>query len=145
MATSDAPSLATIQLAEESFRRCASEAFFLAFYRRMLADEATRQKFEHTDFERQVKLIQHGLGLLFSFAKRKNPALLERIAVRHGKQDLDIRPDEYPHFIESMLGAIREFDPQCSAEVEEAWRQSLTPGILFMTTRYDPQALEGGG
>lgn len=137
MAASDTLSAETIQLAEESLRRCASEAFFQAFYKRLLqSDAATRAKFANTDFERQNKLLQHGLGLLFTFAKRRNPALLERIARRHGKRDLDIPPSDYAHFEESLVLTVREFDPQCTPGVEDAWYRAIAPGIAFMAARH---------
>lgn len=138
MAASDVLSAETIQIAEESLSRCASEAFFQAFYKRLLqSDAATRAKFAHTDFDRQNKLLQHGLGLLFTFAKRRNPALLERIATRHAKGDLDVAPPYYAHFTESLVAAVREFDPQCSAEVEDAWQRAVAPGIAFMAAQHD--------
>lgn len=141
MAASDILSAETIQVAEESLRRCASEAFFQAFYKRLLQSHAaTRAKFAHTDFERQNKLLQHGLGLLFSFAKRRNPALLERIATRHAKGDLDIPPRDYAHFTESLVAAVREFDPQYSAEVEDAWQRAMAPGIAFIAAQHDTGA-----
>lgn len=137
MAASEAPTAETIALAEESLRRCASDAFFQAFYKRLLkSDAATRAKFAQTDFERQNKLLQHGLGLLFTFAKRRNPALLERIAMRHSKADLDIPPAHYAHFEESLVLTVREFDPHCSAEVEDAWHRSIAPGIAFMAAQH---------
>jgi hemoglobin-like flavoprotein len=127
----------TIRVAEESLRRCASEAFFQAFYKRLLSlDAATRAKFAKTDFDRQNKLLQHGLGLLFTFAKRRNPALLERIATRHARHDLDVPPQDYAHFTESLLLTVREFDPEHSAEVEEAWRRAIAPGIACMKAQY---------
>ena len=144
MAAFDALLPETIQLAEESLRRCAGDAFFQAFYRRLLAvDAATREKFSHTDFSRQNKVLQHGLGLLFTYAKHGNPALLERIAVRHDQRDLDVAPSYYPHFVESLLHTVREFDPKFDAAVEDAWKRSVAPGIDFIIDRYVPPAAVG--
>lgn len=128
----------TVQIAEESYHRCGHATFFHAFYRRLLgADEAIRRKFARTDFEKQNKLLQHGLGLLFIYAKRGNPALLERIAARHGPDDVDVPPDLYPVFVDCLIATVREFDSLCSPEVEQAWRSALAPGIAFMSARYD--------
>lgn len=144
MAAFDALPPETIQLAEESLRRCAGDAFFQAFYRRLLSvDAATREKFSHTDFSRQNKVLQHGLGLLFTYAKRGNPALLERIAARHDQNDLAVAPSYYPHFVESLLNSVREFDPEFSAAVEDAWKRSMAPGIDFIIDRYVPPAVDG--
>ena len=144
MAAPEVLSTAMIEVAEESLRRCACEAFFQAFYKRLLqSDAATRAKFADTDFDRQNKLLQHGLGLLFTFAKRRNPALLDRIATRHGKHDLDIAPSAYAHFEESLVHTVREFDPQCSAKVEDAWHRAIAPGVAFMTAQYARDASGG--
>lgn len=59
MAAFDALPAETIQQAEESLRRCAGDAFFQAFYRRLLSvDAATREKFVKTDLSRQNKVLQ---------------------------------------------------------------------------------------
>lgn len=144
MAAIDALPTETIQLAEESLRRCAGDAFFQAFYRRLLSvDAATREKFAQTDFSRQNKVLQHGLGLLFTYAKHGNPALLDRIAARHDQRDLDVAPSYYPHFVESLLHSVQEFDPKFSAEVADAWKRSMSPGIAFIAERYVAPAADG--
>ncbi len=137
----------TVQIAEDSYHRCGHEAFFHAFYRRLLgSDETIRRKFGRTDFEKQNKLLQHGLGLLFIYAKRGNPALLERIATRHGPQDVDVPPTLYPLFVDSLVATVREFDTLCSPEVEQAWRAAVAPGIAFMCAQYEkPAGLPAAG
>lgn len=144
MTTSGLPLETRVQIAEESYRRCQGEPFFQAFYRRLLdTDPETRAKFAATDFERQNKLLAHGIGLLFIYARRHNPALLARIADRHSAHDLDIPPGLYPHFVESLLATVREHDPACTADVEAAWRTALAPGIEYMKGRYDGTSTPG--
>ena len=127
----------TIHLVEESYHRCQSEAFFQAFYQRLLTShESFPAMFVGTDFQRQNKLLQHSIGLLFVYAKRANPAILERIAFRHSKGDLNIAPEHYPHFVDSLVGTMKLFDPKYSPELEAAWRQAVAPGIDFMISRY---------
>ncbi len=131
----------TIHIAEESYRRCQSEPFFRAFYDRFLAsNEAIAPKFAKTDFTRQIKLLQHSIGLLFIYAKRRNPSILERIAARHGRADVDVAPDLYPFFVESLVATVKEFDPHYGAEVDQAWRMAIAPGIEFMSGWYSRDA-----
>ncbi len=138
MTSTGQPAAQQVLIAEESYRRVQGDAFFQAFYRRLLDTEApVHAKFARTDFQRQNKLLQHGIGLLFSFAKRPNPVLLERIAQRHGHGDLDIPPDHYRHFADGLVATLREFDPRFDATVEDAWRRALAPGIAFIASRYD--------
>ena len=137
MTVPGAPPAKHVEIAQESYRRCEGEAFFVSFYRRLLASHASiPPMFEKTDFKRQHKLLQHALGLLLSYARRPNPALLERIGLRHARGDLDVEPTLYPYFVDSIIGAVREFDSQCDPEVEQAWRAALAPGIGFMTSLY---------
>lgn len=132
MATRD-PVAESVLAAEDSYRRCSGDRFFQAFYRRLLAsDPSIPPKFAATDFDRQSRLLQHGIGLLLIFGKRPNPTLLARIAERHASHDLDIAPALYANFIESLLATVREFDPKCTPAVEDAWRAALAPGIAFM-------------
>ncbi len=127
----------TVQLAEDSFHRCEQEAFFHAFYDRLLGtDDTIRRKFARTDFAQQTKQLQHGLGLLFIYAKRGNPVLIDRIAARHGPSDVDAPPTMYPLFLDTLLATVKEFDTQCSPDVERAWRQALAPGLAYMCDYY---------
>jgi hemoglobin-like flavoprotein len=127
-----------IELAEQSYHRC-SEApgFFTAFYDLLLAsDERIPPMFAKTRFEKQHKLLQHGLGILLIYAKRPNPALLERIAVRHGKGDVNVPPELYPRFVDALVAAVQQFDPEFGPDVADAWRHATEPGIAFMQSRY---------
>jgi hemoglobin-like flavoprotein len=127
-------------MAQQSYSRCLRAPGFLPrVYELLLAsDPAIPPYFTATEFPRQHKLLQHGLGLLLSFAKRPDPALLDRIAARHSSAGLDVPPSLYPLFVESLLGAVREHDPRFDGETEEAWRETLRPGLEFMQSRYDP-------
>ena len=88
--------------------------------------------FAETAFDRQHRLLAHGIGLLLIYAKRPNPHLLERIARRHGPDDLAIPSRMYPLFVDSLVAAVREHDPECDDTVEAAWRASVAPGIQYL-------------
>lgn len=150
MASTGRPLVSEIQLAEDSYRRCQGEPFFQAFYHRLLgADPAVREKFANTDFERQNRLLQHGIGLLLSFGRRPNPMLLARIAERHSSRDLDIAPALHEYFVDSLIETVREYDAACTPAVEDAWRVAVAPGIEFIVSRYasatDDNASAGQG
>lgn len=123
-----------LDLAQKSYERCRrSPEFFATFYDRLLAsDPAIPPLFANTTFRRQHKLLEHGLGLLFVYARRSNPHILERIAARHGPDDLNIPSVMYPLFTNALLEAVRVHDAECDAAVEEAWRGALAPGLRFM-------------
>ncbi len=125
-------------LAQESYARCLrSPRFFPSFYERLLeSDPAVPPMFAETEFPRQYKLLQHGLGLLLSYGNKRDDALLERIAARHSASALNISAGMYALFLESLLATIREYDSRCTEETEAAWREALRPGVEFMQSRY---------
>jgi hemoglobin-like flavoprotein len=125
-------------LAQASYARCLrSPRFFPSLYERLLAsDPAVPAMFAKTEFPKQYKLLQHGLGLLLSYGNKRDDMLLDRIAARHSTQALNVAPTMYVLFVDSLLGTVREHDPRCTAEIEGAWREAIAPGIDFMKARY---------
>jgi hemoglobin-like flavoprotein len=125
-------------IAQRSYTRCLREpGFFAALYDRLLAsDPAIPPMFAGTEFPRQHKLLQHGLGLLLSYANKPDAMLLERIAARHSSAGVDVPPEMYRFFVDALLHAVRTSDPQCDHEIEAAWQEAVRPGIEFMQSRY---------
>ena len=60
---------------------------------------------------------------------------LTRIARRHSRAALAIRPELYDLWLDCLIRAVREFDRSFSGETERAWR-SVLRGIEFMKSRY---------
>lgn len=123
-----------VESASASYTRCQKAPdFFRAFYNRFLAsDPAIPPYFATTKFDKQEKLLQHGLSMLIIHARRSNPHLLGRLVERHGTRGLAIPARLYPVFLDSLLATVQEFDSQCDAAVLEAWRVTLAPGIELM-------------
>ena len=123
-----------LELAQASYARCLqTPEFFRAFYDHFLAsDPAIPPYFAETRFDRQDRLLQHGVALLLIYAKRPNPGLLDRIAERHGAGDLKIPARLFTPFTESFIATVRQFDPAFDGAVEAAWRAALAPGIAYV-------------
>ena len=126
--------------ASASYQRCCERAgFFESFYRSFLAlcPEAA-PRFAGTDFARQNKLLQHAVGLLLVFPNQPatRPTVLDRIAERHSRRDLDIPPRLYPPFVESLIATVKQYDPECTSEIEDAWRRTVEKGVAYMVSRY---------
>jgi hemoglobin-like flavoprotein len=126
-----------------SLKRCLAAPHFLgSFYDDFVASsEEVQEKFRKTDLDRQAKMLADSLYTLAVAAQAKpgtNPAWAEmpRLAARHSRADLDIKPHLYDHWLNCLLDAVRRHDPECSAEVEEAWRKTLSAGIEYMRSRY---------
>lgn len=125
-----------------SLGRCrAASGFLEAFYERFMASsEQVRAKFAGTDMKRQVRMLEDSLFVVAVAVQGEDgsPARgdLPRIAARHSRKDLDIRPELYDRFLECLIETVRAKDPQFSAEVESAWRETMAFGIEYMRARY---------
>jgi hemoglobin-like flavoprotein len=125
-----------------SFNRCRASAGFLeAFYERFVASSAEiRAKFAGTDMKRQVRMLEDSLYVVAVAVQGEEGSRargdLPRIAARHSRSDLDIRPGLYDLWLECLIDTVRTHDPQVSAEVEAAWRVILAFGVDYMRARY---------
>lgn len=127
-------------IAQHSYSRCLrSPDFFEVLYERLLeSDPSIPPMFAQTEFPKQHKLLQHGLGLLLSYANNPDPTLLQRIAARHSAGGVDVKPDMYRHFVDALLHAVRVHDPGFDDDIAAAWREAVRPGIEYMQSRYEP-------
>lgn len=125
----------TLELAQASYARCLEAPnFFRSFYTRFLAsDPAIPPYFTHTRFDRQDRLLQHGISLLLIYARRPDPSLLQRVHDQHGPGGRNIPARLYPPFVEAFISTVREYDPMCDTTVEAAWRAALAPGAAFVS------------
>jgi len=128
-----------VAVARASYDRCvAAPDFFPAFYRNFFRRlPAAEPRFAKTDMERQHKLLRHALGLLLAYASQRTGEgnLLSRVAARHGRDDLHVAAEDYPHFVEALIETVHQHDPACDPPTEAAWRRSLEPGIRYMQSR----------
>jgi len=135
-----------IEVFRASLRRCLdSDDFLRHFYHLFLgSSEEVRQKFEHTDFERQSRVLADSLYLIAVAAQSKqtgeeaSPAWIEmdRLASLHAHDQLDIRPGLYDLWLHCLLEAARGHDPEFSPDIEEAWRDTLAIGIEYLRSRH---------
>ena len=126
---------------DQSLHRCDNNPQFLdLFYERFLASSPkVRQRFENTDFAKQKRLLRASfyLILLASEDPENGPErYLGYLATRHSASDLAIGSELYDLWLDSLLGTVKECDPEYSPEVEEAWEGMMGIGIDYMLRRY---------
>lgn len=133
----------SIRAAKASFDRCsASPDFITTFYRHFFAAcPDAKPLFAKTDFERQIRLVRDAIGLLLiapflGTDPDAAPTLLSRVAERHSRRQLGIEPRFYPPFVDSLIVTVKEFDPEYSAAIENAWRAAIAKGVAYMQSRY---------
>lgn len=126
---------------QESLGRIASEqtAFFDLFYQLFIAaNEEVAEKFKHTDFERQKRVLRESLKeLLMFFLSHRITPYMKGLARVHDRSHRDIRPELYELWLEKLLEAARRLDEHFDDDDELAWRLVLRPGIEFMKFHYD--------
>jgi hemoglobin-like flavoprotein len=128
-----------VELFNDSIERCSGKPEFLRrFYALFLASsDAVAMKFARTDLQKQARMLKTSLYIMMlESGEPEQTAHLERLARRHSRTELDIKPELYDLWLDRLVQAVREFDPLFNAETETAWRRVLQPGIDFMKSRY---------
>jgi hemoglobin-like flavoprotein len=131
-----------VEIFRASLNRClAVPGFLVTFYELfMSSSNEVREKFRHTDFDKQTRVLADSLYLLAVAAQGQpeSPAWAElsRLAKRHDHTELDVRPGLYDAWLDCLIMAARRHDTQFTDEVEDAWRTTLHDGIEYLRSRY---------
>jgi hemoglobin-like flavoprotein len=129
-----------MEVAKASYGRCReSDAFFRSFYENFFATcPPAEPMFAKTDFDRQIRLLRHAIGLLliFPIQSREEPTILTRVAERHSRTDLDVAPELYDDFVDALVDTVTEYDPAFTSDVGGAWRRAIAQGVAYMQSKY---------
>ncbi len=131
----------SVQMARDSLSRCSkNEKFLDRFYELFMASsDEIREKFEQTDFERQKRVLSDSLFLILAAAGTTRGfahVQLEKLAKRHSRDGLDIKPEWYEPWLDNLLKTVAEFDPEYSDEIDIAWRESVKGSIEVLIAGY---------
>lgn len=116
------------------------EDVFDTFYRIFLdADPRVPEQFVDTDWEEQKRLLRQGVNKVIGFYEGSvtSQHALDRIRHTHGRERLNIPPELYHFWVESMIEAVREHDPEFSPTLEQQWRDVLRHGTDFVKAGYE--------
>jgi hemoglobin-like flavoprotein len=128
-----------IELFNDSLERTSGTRFLERFYELFVGSSPeVAEKFAHTDFRAQRRAVKVSLYMMMSAAlgHPEGDVHLTRIAERHGRAALAIRPELYDLWLECLIQAVREHDRSFGGETERAWRSVMATGIEFMRSRY---------
>lgn len=129
--------LTTVQ---ESFGRClADRTFFDRFYDVFMASHAdVPPMFDRTDMTKQKHLLRHGLmsALMYAEGDVMAGSAIDRIRESHGRQRLNIRPELYRAWLQSIMHTVSECDPEFTPELGHAWNEALLPAIRHIQSGY---------
>ena len=126
-----------IEIFNDSFERCNGDPAFLdRFYDIFISSNSeVAEKFENTDMENQKGVLL--ISLSYMMMAHQTPQLLDKMAVRHSAQHLDIQPHLYSLWLDCMVEAVRLTDTKFNGGVEQAWRKMMQPGIDYIISRYE--------
>jgi hemoglobin-like flavoprotein len=132
----------TLRTVDASLQRCSREPRFLdLFYQRFLASSPKVQaRFAGTDFERQKRALRGSLWMILLAAQdeEKGPErYLGSLADMHSARHLEIGAELYDLWLDTLLAAVAECDPEHTPEVRAAWERVMMVGIHYMVTRYN--------
>lgn len=134
---------ADVDLFLASLNRCLAQqpAFTRLFYERFIgSSEEVREKFRDTDMPRQLRMLEDSLFVVAVAVQGEDGSMargdLPRIAARHSRHDLAIRPELYDLWAECLVATARECDPGFREEIERSWRAVLGFGVRYMRERY---------
>ncbi len=125
---------------KDSFSRCCVNPKFLdRFYEIFLSSHpAIAPMFRNTDFAKQKQLLRTGLTMVLMHGEGNQVGTqgLGRIGQSHSRKGLKIDPALYPNWVESLIKAVKECDPQCDKSLEEEWRTMLKKGTALIASQY---------
>lgn len=125
----------------QSYGRCnANGPFIERFYDIFLDSHPdVRRAFAATDFDRQRRLLRRTLTSAIMYAAgsesvERDITTMAEVHSRKGKAP--VQPHLYSYWLESLITAIKEFDPECDFKLERRWRTALTKIIDHFTSVY---------
>jgi hemoglobin-like flavoprotein len=136
------PAQAQIDAFRASLNRCLARPEFLRHFYELFVESSpeVREKFKDTDFPRQTRVLADSLYMMAVAAQLEHDAAawaeMDRLASRHDRTGLDIRPGLYDLWLDCLLRAVSRHDREYSREIELAWRETLAVGIEYLRSRY---------
>ena len=125
-----------------SLKRClGTPGFLVSFYDRFLgSSEEVKEKFRAVDMKRQARILEDSLYVVANAVQGEEGSLargdLPRLAERHSRRDLDVRPELYDVWARCLVETARAHDPEWTEDVAAAWRETLAFGVEYMRRRY---------
>jgi hemoglobin-like flavoprotein len=120
----------------ESLMRAEERRLYDIFYERFVtSDPRIGPYFLSTDFKKQKSLLRDGVGraLSFSAGDSASVSFVERLGVTHNRAHMNILPELYPFWLNSLMATLAETDPQWNKQLDAQWREALGKTIALMS------------
>jgi len=123
-----------------SYGRAISKRQFLGrFYELFIkSSPIVARKLAKTDIAKQQELLSQAVNMVILFPQGNKIAknAIKRIRESHNRDGLDIKPDYYKFWIDSLVMALAEHDPEFDDELEQAWRHVAQDAIDYIVEGY---------
>ncbi|MDH4224795.1 MAG: globin [Deltaproteobacteria bacterium] len=123
-----------------SFGRCVAKPGFLdRFYQIFLgSNPIIGHMFSKTDLAVQKNLLKQGLNMVMMYSEGSVLAkkAVERIRDSHSAKKLNVPPNLYIFWENSLMKTIAEFDPEYTPGLEAHWRSVLKPALDVIKNGY---------
>lgn len=130
----------TVDAFHNSLERCGKDSEFLGdFYQFFTASSPeVAAKFSRTNFKTQTRVLKSSFYIAMMAADQHGDACqyLAELAKSHNRFGLDIKPEFYTLWLESMIKSVQLHDPLFDDSVEKAWRDFMQPAIDYMKSCY---------
>ena len=79
-------------------------------------------------------MLREGVSMLLMHLEGEPvwTACLDRIAETHSPRRMNVTPQLYEHWIASLVKTVKEFDGECTPEIEAEWRKALHVGVHYL-------------
>lgn len=126
---------------QQSYGRCLrTKNFIERFYEIFLASHPDiRPMFATTDFQKQRMALRHGISAAISHAAGSSLSerTVRQMAQVHSREGhAPVPPELYRYWLESLLQAVRETDPEASPELLDRWYQGMSVVVNTFTAQY---------
>lgn len=130
--TAAMPAMSSVDIAKESYRRCAQATeFYETVYRNLFdAIPDIRGMFTQPSLERQYGVLRDSIWLLLTYpelGESGEPTILSGVARSHPP----IGPGQMDAFREAVVDAVSRHD-STNPELLDAWRAAMRPGLEYL-------------
>ena len=125
----------------DSYYRCTRDDSFLdSFYDTFLSKSpAVADMFSMTEFRLQKLMLRQSLLEIICFHRGMSGTReeIERLGRRH--RELGVTSEMYTMWLDALCETIEKYDPDYSAELEQAWREAVLKAVETMIGVDSPQ------
>ncbi len=131
----------TFEDLQQSYGRCLRNKNFIErFYEIFLASNPKiAPMFEKTDFQTQRLALRRGISVAITYAAGGTlvKRTMDQMADLHSRKGrVPVPPSLYTYWVDSLIEAINESDPEITPELTQRWRDGMSKVIDTFTKHY---------